>query len=76
MAVFCRALIVFPVLDGGDIFPGSGATNLLPLMLGFFFLAPELVQVLFEGRMPVLPKENFALMPDFGQVFIKGWRPL
>ena len=37
VAVFCQALSVFPVLDGEDLFPGSSATNLLPLMLGFFF---------------------------------------
>ena len=40
-----------------------------------FSLAPELVQVLFEGRMPVWPKV-LALMPGFGQVFVKGRRPL
>ena len=73
MAVFGQALSVFPVSDGGDLFPGSSAINLLPLMVGFF-LAPELVQVFFEGRRPVRPK-IFALMPDFGQVFVKGQRP-
>jgi len=25
VAVFCRAFIIFPVLDGGDIFPGLDA---------------------------------------------------
>ena len=38
VAVFCQALTIFPILDGGDLFLGSGATNLLPLMLGFFFV--------------------------------------
>ena len=38
VAVFCQALSVFPVFDGGDLLPSSSATNLLPLMLGVFFL--------------------------------------
>ena len=38
VAVFCQALSVFPVSDSGDLFPSSGATNLLPLMLGVFFV--------------------------------------
>ena len=36
VVVFCQALFVFPVSDGVDLFPSSGATNLLPLTLGFF----------------------------------------
>ena len=71
VAVFCQALSVFPISDGGDLFPGSSAINLLPLMLGFF-LAPELVQVFFEGRRPVRI-EIFDLVPDFGQVFVKAF---
>ena len=38
VAVFCQALSVFPVFDGGDLLPSSSATNLLPLMLGVFFV--------------------------------------
>jgi len=34
-----------------------------------------MAETFFLGWMPVLPKENFALMPDFGQVFVKGRRP-
>ena len=37
VAVFCQALSVFPILDSGDLFPSSGATNLFPLTLGFFW---------------------------------------
>ena len=53
VAVFCQALSVFPVSDGRDLFPGSSATNLLPLMLGFFLtLLPDFDQVFIKGRRP------------------------
>ena len=81
--MFYQALYVFPVSDGGDLFPGSSATNLLPLMLGVFLLRseacstevvaliPDFGQVFVKGQRPFWPK-IFALMPDFGQVFVKG----
>ena len=61
VAVFCQALSVFPVWDGGDLFPGYSATNLLPLMLGFFLtLLPDFDQVFVKGRRPFW-SENFCL---------------
>ena len=75
MAVFCQALIVFPVLDWRRHFSWLWRHKFVAPDARVF-MVPELVQVLFEGRMPVLTKENFALMPDFGQVFVKGRRPL
>ena len=68
VAVFCQTFSIFAVFDGGDLLPGSSAINLLPLMLGVFLLrseacfaevvfslAPEFVQVFFEGRRPFWP---------------------
>ena len=69
VAVFCQALSVFPVSDSGDLFPSSGATNLLPLTLGFFSF------FFFLLRSEACSTEVVALMPDFGQVFVKGRRP-
>ena len=38
VAVFCQMFSVFGVFDGGDLLPGSCAINLLPLMVGVFFV--------------------------------------
>ena len=78
VAVFCQELYVFPITDGGDLFPSFCVTILFSLALGFFFL---------KGRRPVPPgllpwclssvrslsmvgglfwQKIFALKPDFG----------
>ena len=36
VAVFCQALYVFPITDGGDLFPSFCVTILFSLALGFF----------------------------------------
>ena len=41
-----------------------------------FSLAPEFVQVFFEGRRPFWPSFFLTLLPDFVQVFVKGQRPV